>query len=449
MRSLTLKLILAFLIVSLTGVALIAVAAAFATERQFGDFIFGQSVDVLSDQLAEMYAIQGSWEGVGNWLPRSPAPFMDPVRPGGRWRGGFSILDSNGRVVLPGPGMEVGQVMKPGDLKNAQEIVVDGTTVGWLFVPREGFPRTMAENAFLFQMNRTFFLSAAIAGGLAVLLGIVLARTLTRPLQELTAGTKAITEGDLTHRVPVRSKDELGQLAVSFNQMGEQLTRSRDLRRQMTADIAHELRTPISVILGHSEAVHDGVLPPTGETFELVRDEANHLDRLVNDLRILSRADAGELTIEPQPIQLDLLLDQTARAYRPSAASREVDIQVKVEVGIPEIQADPDRMAQVLGNLISNALQHSPDGGMIQLSASQEGESILIGVADQGPGIPTEDLMKVFDRFYRTDAARDRDRGGSGLGLAIAKSLIEAQGGRIWAESVMAEGTTIWISLPK
>jgi signal transduction histidine kinase len=373
---------------------------------------------------------------------------MDPMRPGGRWRGGFSIVDADGRVILPGSGMEMGRAMMPKDLKNAQEIVVEGSTVGWLIVPREGFPRTLAESAFLHQMNRTFFFSAAIAGGLAVLLGVILARTLTRPLQELTTGTRAIAEGDLSHRVPVRSKDELGQLAQSFNQMGEQLSHSQDLRRQMTADIAHELRTPISVILGHAEAVHDGVLPPSGETFELVRDEANHLDRLVDDLRVLSRADAGELTIEPQLIQLDMQLEQIARAYRPTAASREVEIRVQVEEGTLEIPADPDRMAQVLGNLISNALQHSPEGSVIQLSASRVGGNIQIGVADQGSGIPAEDLTRVFDRFYRTDAARNRYHGGSGLGLAIAKSLVEAQGGEIWAESTAGEGTKIWISFP-
>ena len=314
MRSLSLKLILAFLVVSLTGFVLIAITAVFATERQFGDFVFGQSVEVLSDQLASIYSSRGSWEGVEGWLPRPPSPFMDPVRPGCRWRGGFSILDANGRVVLPGQGMPMGLTLKPANIKGAQEIIVDGATVGWLVVPREGFPRTVAENAFLFQMNRIFFLSAVIASGLAVLLGVILARTLTRPLQELTTGTRAIAEGDLTHRVPVRSRDELGQLAVSFNQMGEQLSRSQNLRRQMTADIAHELRTPISVILGHAEAVHDGVLPPSEDTFELVRDEANHLERLVDDLRTLSRADAGELTIELQPVQLGALLEQTARA---------------------------------------------------------------------------------------------------------------------------------------
>ena len=192
--------------------------------------------------------------------------------------------------------------------------------------------------------------------------------------------------------------------------------------------------------------MRDAILPPSGETFELVRDEANHLDRLVDDLRILSRADAGELTIELQPIQLDVLLKQTARAYRPTASSHEVDIQVRLEPDLPEIQADPDRMAQVLGNLVSNALQHSPQGSRIQLSAARIGETVQISLADQGEGVPSEDLERIFDRFYRTDAARDRDRGGSGLGLAIAKSLIEAQGGQIWAESTIGVGTTIWIS---
>ena len=230
--------------------------------------------------------------------------------------------------------------------------------------------------------------------------------------------------------------------------MSEELARSTNIRRQMTADIAHELRTPISIILGHADAVHDRVLPPTQETFDIIRDEACRLERLVEDLRTLSRADAGELALTRRPIPPATLLEDAAAAYHPLALERGIEVRREIAPDLPEVDVDPDRMAQVLGNLLSNALRYTLKGGVVTLAASLLEYEVEIRVQDTGPGIEAEDIQHVFDRFYRADKSRQRDSGGLGLGLAIAKSIVENHGGRIWAESPDDSGTTFVIMLP-
>jgi signal transduction histidine kinase len=300
-------------------------------------------------------------------------------------------------------------------------------------------------------MNR-FYLALGLGtlGGtvIAVLLGIVVARSLTSPLRELTAATRAMSAGDLDQHIPVRSQDELGELARSFNQLSDDLLTARELRRQMTADIAHELRTPLSLILGHAEGLVDGVLPPSEETHEIIHDEARRLNRLIDDLRTLALSDAGELTLEREAMPPRALLERAAAAHGADAESQDVALTVDVEDDLPLAQADPDRIAQVLHNLLSNALRYTPAEGSIVLSAGMSDEGISFAVRDTGPGIPEEELERIFDRFYRGDKARQRHEGGAGLGLAIAKSLVERHGGRMWAESEVGRGTTFHFTLP-
>jgi len=334
------------------------------------------------------------------------------------------------------------------ELADADPITVDGQTVGWILSMRMEFGRGPSEALFLNRINQTLIYSAIGALFVALLLGIFLARTLTRPLRELTAATRAVAEGDLGLTVPVRSRDELGELTASFNRMSEELARSTSIRRQMTADIAHELRTPISIILGHADAVHDRVLPPTQETFDIIRDEACRLERLVEDLRTLSRADAGELSLTRRPISPATLLEDAAADYHPLALERGIEVRREIAPDLPEVYVDPDRMAQVLGNLLSNALRYTLKGGIVTLAASLLENEVEIRIQDTGPGIGAEDIQHVFDRFYRADKSRQRDSGGLGLGLAIAKSIVENHGGHIWAESPDDSGTTFVIRLP-
>jgi signal transduction histidine kinase len=231
--------------------------------------------------------------------------------------------------------------------------------------------------------------------------------------------------------------------------MSSELSRSVNARKQMTADIAHELRTPLSLILGHAEAVHDGVLPPTRENFEIIREEATRLEHLVNDLRILSLADAGELTITLQTIEPERLLQEVAALYQVQTQRKNISLELDITASLSTIEVDPGRMTQVLTNILDNALRHTPEGGTIILSAREVNDQVELAVQDSGPGLKAEDLDRIFNRFYRTDVSRQREDGGSGLGLAIAKSIVQAHGGQVSAESEVGKGLKIIIALPK
>jgi signal transduction histidine kinase len=217
----------------------------------------------------------------------------------------------------------------------------------------------------------------------------------------------------------------------------------------MTADIAHELRTPLTVILGHTEALSEGQLPPDPETFDIIFDETKRLNRLVEDLRTLSLSDAGELHLNLQKISPDELLERGISARKSEAQAKDITLHSESSPGLPDVNVDPDRMAQVLVNLLDNALRYTPSGGTISLSASQIPVGVQIMVVDSGPGIPPEDLSHVFERFYRADKSRQREQGGTGLGLAITRSLVESQGGRIRVESLPGEGAAFIIELPE
>jgi two-component system, OmpR family, sensor histidine kinase BaeS len=445
MRSLTLKLTLAFLLVGLTGAILVAVLVGGLTRREFDQFVVDRFQLETIAALAEYHATNGSWDGLGNYLQR-------PGRGQGRSDPGriqFILFDSSGEVLIDSrPENMPGMNTQP-DVTQAIPIESDGNLLGYVQFDRPSHLMPMVQSPeidFLQRVNRATLLSALAAGFLALLLGLVLARTVTRPLHELTAGTRAVAGGDLGHQVPVRTKDEVGELARSFNRMSADLALSNQLRRQMTADIAHDLRTPLSVILGYTEALHDGKLPGNPETYGAVHMQAQHLNRLIDDLRTLSLADAGQLTLRRQPVDPLTLLEHTALAYMPQAESRRIQIEVEGNNG-SVVVVDQDRLLQVLGNLVNNAIRHSPDGTTIFLEAKSTGSEVLLSVQDAGSGIAPEDLPHIFDRFYRGDKARAVD-GSSGLGLAIARSLVEAHGGQIAVASEPGQGSRFTIYLP-
>jgi two-component system sensor histidine kinase BaeS len=216
----------------------------------------------------------------------------------------------------------------------------------------------------------------------------------------------------------------------------------------MTADIAHELRTPLGVILGHAEALSDGVIPASPETFDVIHEEARRLARQVEDLRTLSLSDAGELSIQPFPIDPGMVLSRSFKAHAAEADAAHIELKLEAAPVLPAINVDPDRLTQALDNLVVNALRHTPEGGQVTLGAAQAGDRLRISVRDTGPGVSDDDLEMIFARFYRVDPSRDHQTGGSGLGLAIARSLVKAQGGRIWAEAAPGGGLAVSIEFP-
>jgi len=445
LRSITLKLVLSFLAVSLVSTLLVVLLARYNTAREFQQFTLSNNRSSAINVLEDYYAAQGSWNGIDQarfyWhLPNGMGmPDHHPAP--------LTVTDAQGWVVLAGPGYQPGNQLSTAELRRGEPIQADGATVGYLLVPPQGFGADPQEAAFLMRITQLLLLGALATFAVSLLLAVFLSRTLSRPIRELTSATRAIADGDLSQQVPVRSRDELGELAGSFNRMSAELARSLHLRRQMTADIAHELRTPLSLILGHAEAVHDGVLPPTAENFEIIRDEAARLEHLVEDLRTLSLADAGELSFAPQDVSPGDLLREVTSMYRYRAEQQNVTLKEQDEPGLPALHLDVGRMTQVLTNILDNAFRHTPEGGKIFLTAARADGGVELTIRDSGPGVSIEDLSRIFDRFYRADASRQRE-GGSGLGLAIAKSIVEMHGGQISASAPPGEGLRISVFLP-
>jgi two-component system sensor histidine kinase BaeS len=448
MRSLALKLALAFLMVGVIGVVLIALFVRQRTQHEFDQFVLNRFQQDLYDELTDYYQANGGWEGINAIIAVGGT---GPMGHRGVFPAPVTLLDENNTVVYGGRRYQRGQTLNQVDENQKVPIDVEGQTVGWLLFESFGEPVPQnpetPESAFLERVNQAIVMGAVGAIVVALLIGILLARTISRPVRELTAATQMIAQGELGHQVPVRRKDELGELAASFNQMSADLARSTELRRQMTADIAHELRTPLSLILGYTEALSDGKLEGTPETFDIVHDEAQHLNRLVDDLRTLSLADAGELSLNRRPVCPNTLLQRVATAYAAQARAKDVSLCVEAESDVADVDVDPDRMAQVLGNLVSNAMRHTPAGGGIALSAEELRDAVALTVSDSGVGIAPEHLPHIFDRFYRGDESRYQENGESGLGLAIAKSIVEAHGGKISVASAPGSGTTVTVQL--
>ncbi|HZM22224.1 MAG TPA: ATP-binding protein [Anaerolineales bacterium] len=451
MRSISSKLILAFLSIGIISVAIIAFIALWNTRLEFIRFLSDRNQSDIATELTNYYQTTGSWKGADNvFRGNGPADMPHPpAEHGPNYYRPFVLTDQHGIVIIPNDRYRVGDQLPSSRVTLGEPITQDGNIVGILVpvrVPFQGNPR---ELEFIQRTNRLLLYGALIGAVIALLLGIFLSRTLTRPIRELTQATHAVSEGNLSQQVPVRSNDELGELAKAFNKMSAELSRSVSARKQMTADIAHELRTPLSLILGHAEAVHDGVLPPTLENFEIIRDEATRLEHLVNDLRTLSLADAGELTITLQTIEPGRLLKEVVSLYQYQTQRKNISLDLEIASPLSTVEVDPGRMTQVLTNILDNALRHTPEGGRILLSARETNHQIEITIQDSGPGLKAEDLDRIFERFYRTDSARQRDySGGSGLGLAIAKSIVQAQGGQLSAKSETGNGLKVIIKLP-
>jgi signal transduction histidine kinase len=469
MRSLSLKLTLAFLVVGLTGAVLVAVILARQTQREFDRFVLQRYQGDIATRLINYYVVNGGWAGIENVNLMPPGPGYGGGRGVEGPRGGnqpdlFVLAAGDGEVIVAGRQHQAGKQLAEEELQDAVPLQVEGQTVGWVLFAQA--PRRVGslfgtlEQDFLQRMRVALVLGALGATLFALLLGILLARTIAQPVRELTGATRRMAQGELGVQVPVRANDELGELSASFNQMSSDLSRATQARRQMTADIAHDLRTPLSVILGYTEALSDGKLQATTEMYDVMHKEAGHLNHLVEDLRTLSLADAGELPLVRQNVPPLEILQRAAVAHSAQAEGQHVTLKVEGSADLPTLFVDPERLAQVLNNLLSNALRYTPAGGTITLSAlgptrrgdppwspGAENGRVQLRVADTGRGIPAEDLPQIFHRFYRGDLARRQD-GSSGLGLAIARSIVEAHGGEITAASTVGQGSTFTITLP-
>ena len=462
-RSLTWKLTLAFILVASATAALVALFIHLTSTNRLTRLLIDQQKSSMEQTLTEYYQANGSWEKAAddwdqieasmgfnafNYPLDGEAPPEVPAFDNFH-KNLFGLADASGQVVVSvDPRYPKGTTLSEEMVGEGTAIEFDGKIVGTILMARQISGFNPAEARYLQRTNEALLMAIGVALVVALVIGILLARNLTKPLKALTNAAQNIAGGRLEQQVDVRSKDEIGQLADSFNQMSREVARVNQMRRQMTADIAHDLRTPLTVIAGYIESMRDGVLKATPERLDLIYLEIERLQTLVGDLRILSQADSGELPLHLQKLSPKYLLKRAASLFKHHADQKKVSLRVEADKELPEINVDEDRMMQILDNLISNALRYTPQGGRITLSAQKVERELQITVRDNGSGIAPDELPQIFDRFHRGDKSRHSENGESGLGLAIVKALVESQNGRVWAKSVAGEGTAIHIGLP-
>jgi len=448
---------LAFLAIILVAVGTVALMAGRVTESEFRRYTVAHG-GVWNRQVIELtayYTSHGSWEGVQEALPTLIAmmgPYGRGMNSGGMGtaRLDFRLADVQGQIVGDTTGFPAGTASRA-ELENGIPVTIDNRAVGYLLPAPQastvaGLDAPQAQ--FLARVRTSLWAAALAALAAALIIGLLLFRSIIAPLRRLTTASRAIAEGDLSARAPVQGQDEVAQLADAFNHMAESLSRAEEARRSQTADVAHELRTPLTVLQGTLEAMVDGVFPTDQENLLVALGQVQTLIRLVEDLRVLALADAGQLHLHTAALDLEPFVREIVEAHRPQAQERMISLVLEASLDLPQVLADRDRLAQVLGNLLSNALRYVPEGGHVVVRVKDQGQEVAVSVADDGPGVRPEDLPRLFERFWRGDPARQRATGGSGLGLAIARHIVGAHGGRIWAAPTPGGGLTVTFTLP-
>jgi signal transduction histidine kinase len=440
LRSLRVRLLLATILVVLIAVGVTAFVATRRTEGEFQRYVERRSpVDEkrLGYFIAHYYEEHQGWAGVETEVARL-AQFS-----GQR----VVLADANGQILADSDNKLVGKTVGQKWMPPRAVIRESNEPIAAVYIdPLAGRPDPAA--AFIAAVNRSVLFGALAAAVAAVIVTSFVAGRILRPVGHLKDAAEQMSHGDLSVRVPVESQDELGQLAVAFNSMAGNIEQQEQLRRNMVGDVAHELRTPLTNLRGYLEAVRDGLITPDSALVDNLYEETMLLNRLVADLHELAQAEAGQLTLVRTATSLREVVEQAVGILRPQAGAKDVSLSVEIPDVLPDVDIDRERIGQVLRNLLSNALSHTPGGGEIRVSAVQEDDFVQVSVCDTGEGIAPEHLAHVFDRFYRADRSRARHTGGYGLGLAIVKQLVLAHGGTIAVESEPGSGSTFTFSVP-
>ncbi len=389
-------------------------------------------------ELHRYYRQQGDWEGIQSYVEQWGSLYGHRIILTDT--SGVVVADSQGELLgepyhLDVPGMPVSPPWA-------------GGTAGILYISPEPLTDFPSPLGFSQAIGRFLIWGALLAVAIALLFTFFLSRRISTPVKVLTLAARQLGQGDLSQRVQLKDKGEMGELAQAFNSMASDLERAEQLRRSMTADVAHELRTPLSNLKGYLEAVRDGVKQPDSETIRSLEEEATLLSRLIDDLQELSLAEAGALKLNRQSKNIGELIQKTAASVQAQAATKGVSIASDLPDKLPLVNIDSQRIGQVLRNLLENAIVHTGKGDSITVAARQWGSWVEVSVTDTGEGIPPEDLPNIFERFYRVDKSRTRATGGSGLGLTIARRLVEAHGGKINARSEPGKGSCFSFTLP-
>ena len=441
-RSFAFRLAAAFAGVGILAAALTALLVNFAFGTRFTSYLEQQQrarQQQLITALGESYQRMRGWN-TADLQSLQTLAIMD----GGTLR----LVDASGQTVWDAGGQMAAmhrQMMGSGPLGPPKQlpVVVGGTTVGTAIV-REPSPGLLPQDlSFRSAVNRLLLLGGILAGAIALVLGVVLARRATAPARELTRAARDLAAGDRSRRVAFEAPDELGEMAVAFNAMADTIEAEDELRRMFAADVAHELRTPLTILRTQVEGLQDGVVEPGSKELASLHDETLRLTRLVADLETLASADAAGFSQERKPIDLRPVLERAADEFAGAYEAEEVRLSVDLQEA--KVEADATRIHQVVSNLLSNALKFTPSGGEVRFELRAEEGTAVIRVSDSGPGIPPEELPLVFDRFFRGKGSRAR---GSGIGLTVARELVRAHGGKIEVESEPGTGTTFTVRLP-
>jgi signal transduction histidine kinase len=360
----------------------------------------------------------------------------------------YVIAELDGRVLADSTGELIGKKINTDLSKPFAAFLIEKKPVLAYIVPLETYSLVTIETEFNSSVNQSLIIAVVLAGLVGLLLTYFLSRSILRPVDELIQAARAMEKGDLSQRVPVRGRGELSELARAFNAMAAGLTRLEQLRQNMVTDVAHELRTPLSNVRGYLEALRDGVVEPTPETIASVYEEAMLLNRLVDDLQELALVEAGQLNLVCQPVDIGEVISRAVTALGSQATEKEINLLTDLPGDLPLVEADAERLGQVLRNLVKNAIVNTPSGGEITIQARIIDSQVEVSVQDNGSGISEEHLPYVFERFYRADQSRARSTGGAGLGLAIVKQLVEAQGGQVAIDSQVNAGTRVSFTSP-
>lgn len=464
LRSLRVRLLLMFMLVVMVALVTAEAFANQTTSNAFESYIRNgkSSLGTVSIDKTFSTDIQRISDNLVTSYQQKPKSIQQQVEQSAEITGTRIILvDSNMHVLADSGSVTIGQtissskelsaVNKPGSTIHLPSvtgapILVVSTGMSVLVQPRP--TSSSPEQSFLGSLKSSFWEALLLAGLVALLLALLCSYQILKPIRALTEVANHMEKGDLSQRVKTRAKDEIGKLAHAFNTMADSLARSEQLRRNMVSDVAHELRTPLTNIRGYLEALQDQVVQPTQEIVALLYEESLLLSRLVADLQDLSLAEAGQLYLVRRPVALEELIAKAVCALQLQAESKRIAIHVDIAPGLPDIDADPERVGQILRNLLSNAITHTPISGEIYVNASVDGDEVRVSVQDTGEGIAAEHLSNIFERFYRADASRARATGGTGLGLAIVKQMVQAHGGQVEVESQPGQGACFMFTLP-
>jgi len=433
------------LVVSFTLVILVVIGSVFffinrATQAEIRQFV--EQVDQMRAERMEIvlsgyYLQRGDWEGI--------QPFVEQW--GNLYGQRIIVTDANGIAVADSERDVLGESYAPDSLGRPLSSPWQTDAIGTLYI--ESSDVGLISLQILFNEIGRFFIWGGLIGvAIALVITFLLSRRVLAPVKALTSAARQLGRGDFSQRVQVKDKGEVGEMANTFNFMASDLEQAEQLQRNMVADIAHELRTPLSNLRGYLEAVRDGVIKPDADTIRSLDEEAALLSRLVDDLQELSLAEAGELKLVCQAENIGELIKQTVGGLQAQAATKGLSVSVDLPDRLPAVNIDSHRISQVLRNLLENALAHTAEGDAITVTAAQQGNWVEVSVVDTGEGIPAEDLPNIFERFYRVDKSRARATGGSGLGLTIAKRLVEAHGGTIQAQSEGGKGSRFSFTVP-